>query len=174
MSSVRLRKKKVEWSIFAHHLIARENTFLCLFFFFYFPHQGTNTSLCTILSALCYSFFIYGKCPGELHSAVLTLRVFLGEILLFHQFFESHLRSLHAITHTATQALQPRTGASLEEIEEQNSERTEKHLLLRTLASTVKCKRTVTYEGGGNWSHAHKCNNANTVLFSATVITEAL
>lgn len=143
--------------------------------FFNFPHLGTNTSLCMILSALCYGFFIDGKCPGELHSAVLTISVFLGEILLFHKFFESLLRSLHAITHTATQALQPRTGAFLEEIEEQKSERTENICCSEhspPLSNVNTC--TVTYEGGGNWSHAHKCNNANTVLFSATVITEAL
>lgn len=60
--------------------------------------------------------------------------------LTFDQLFESLLRSLHVITHTATQALQPRTGASSEEIEEENSERMEKQLLLWTPASTVRCK----------------------------------
>ena len=59
---------------------------------------------------------------------------------LVKSFLSAILQSWHAITHAGTHALQPSPRASLEEIKEEHSECMGKHLLLRTLVSTVERK----------------------------------
>lgn len=124
MSSRHLRKKEVKST-----LTAAKGTSLWVF---HCHHHGTDSSWIIRLSSVMQLFHAYVT-TEELPQSCLVFELLACsgvKSLTFNQFFESLLRSLHVITHTATQALQPRTGASLEEIEEENSERMEKQLLL--------------------------------------------
>lgn len=62
-----------------------------------------------------------------------------------------------------------------EEIEEENSERMEQHLLCLKLTHTVRCEHahSDTQRQREIWSHAHQCKQCKYQAVSATVITEA-
>lgn len=105
-----------------------------------------------------------------------TISVFLDENSLFKQFCESLVSSPHAITHTATQALRPRTGASSFWGDWRGKfwthgvtsavPKTHPHCQMRTrLQWHAKAEEI--------WSHAHQCKQCKYQAVSATVITEA-